>query len=150
MPFHKHILNILFQFISLFGTPIFYMPAIIYLFKIDSNFAAKLIFIIIFNEIICGAIKYIYPKERPVPMQNKNFIQKYYAGSFPSIHTARISAVLISLTPLYKNKIFILMAVLMVIGVGYSRIYLKKHYFIDVIAGFLIGAFMGLLGLMRG
>ncbi len=130
----------LFWAISLFGTPFFYITAIAYLLRANPSLAIRLIFILAFTEFICGVIKYIYPKERPVPMPNKTFVQKYFAGSFPSVHTARISAFSIAIIASYANKIFILTALLAVIGVGYSRIYLKKHYLEDVLWGFAIGA----------
>ena len=105
---NKDELRIFFQIISLFGTPFFYIPAIVYLFKLNPRLAINLIFILIFTEIVCGVIKYIYPKDRPVPMPNKTFVQKYFAGSFPSVHTARIAAFSIGLIPFYINKVLIL------------------------------------------
>ena len=144
---NEHPLKTFFQIISLFGTPFFYAPITAYLFKINPKLAINLIFILILTEIICGTIKYVYPKARPIPMPNKTFIQKYYAGSFPSVHTARITAFSVAIIQYYTNQLFILSVLLVIIGVGYSRIYLKKHYFIDVLAGFLIGAFISISGL---
>ena len=144
---NKGMVRIFFQIISLFGTPFFYIPVIVYLFEINFNLAINLIFILIFTEIVCGVIKYIYPKDRPVPMPNKTFVQKYFAGSFPSVHTARITAFSITFILFNTNKIFILIGLLLITVVGYSRIYLKKHYFIDVLGGFLIGAIIGFAAL---
>ena len=141
----KNAPRILFQIISLFGTPFFYLPATAYLFKIAPRLAINLIFILISTEVICAAIKFIYPKERPVPMPKKTLFQKYLAGSFPSVHTARITAFSAAIAMFYGNVIFILIASLTVICVGYSRIYLKKHYLMDVIAGFLIGAVISII-----
>ena len=136
-----------FQVISLFGTHYFYLPAAALLLKVNTELAINMILILVSNDIICGAIKFAYPKERPIPMPRNTFFQKYLAGSFPSVHTARISAFSIAIISSYTNKLFILIAFFAIISVGYSRIYLKKHYFIDVLAGFLIGAFISILGL---
>ncbi|MBI2656176.1 phosphatase PAP2 family protein [Candidatus Woesearchaeota archaeon] len=144
---NKEALRNLFWAVSLFGTPFFYVPLAAYFLKTNSKLAISLIFILIFNEVICGAIKFIYPKDRPVPMPNKTFVQKYIAGSFPSVHTARIAAFSITVIPFYTSKVLVLAALLAIIGVGYSRIYLKKHYLVDVLAGFLIGAIVSILGL---
>lgn len=143
----KSALRNLFLAISLLGTPFFYAPATAYLLKINIKLAITMIFTLVSTEIICGAIKFAYPKERPIPMPRNNFYQIYRAGSFPSVHTARITAFLIPITQLYTNKVFILAALLVISLVGYSRIYLKKHYFIDVLAGFLTGAVISILGL---
>ena|SRR3989339_849312 len=137
----------LFWTISLFGTPFFYVPIAAYLLKVSPKPAISLIFIIVSTEIICGAIKFVYPKERPIPMPRNTLFQKYLAGSFPSVHTARIAAFSIAIVSFYTNKLLVLAALLVIIGVGYSRIYLKKHYLIDVLAGFLIGAVISVLGL---
>ena len=138
------IIRTFFWTISLLGTPYFYIPVILYFLKASPRLAIILAFALLFTEIVCAAVKYIYPKERPIPMPNKTFFQKYRAGSFPSIHTARITTFSISIISVYTNKIFILTALLVISGVGYSRIYLKKHYFIDVICGFIIGAVIGI------
>ncbi len=148
MGIYKSILNISFQLISLFGIPIFYIPIIVYLTKVNFNFAIRLFYILLFTEIICGTIKIIYQKHRPIPMQNKTLFQKYYAGSFPSIHTARISALSIGLSLFYTNNLLRFILALLVIGVGYSRIYLMKHYFTDVFGGFTIGAIISIIGLV--
>ena len=137
----------LFWAISLFGTPFFYIPITAYFLKISPNLAISLIFILASNEIVCGAIKFAYPKERPAPMPRNTLFQKYLAGSFPSVHTARITALSITIVSFYTNRLFVLIALLVVIGVGYSRIYLKKHYFTDVLAGFIIGAAISIFGL---
>ena len=121
---------------------------VIYLLKINYNIAVKLIAILIVTEIVCGFIKLIYQKDRPTPMKNKTIFQKYYANSFPSIHTARISALLIGFGSFYTNKLLILILTLITINVAYSRIYLRKHYLIDVFAGFAIGAIISIILLM--
>lgn len=135
----------LFWTVSLFGTPFFYVPATAYLFKSSPKTAINILLMLAFTELICGAIKYIYPKERPVPMPRNTLFQKYLAGSFPSVHTARISAFSIGILPLFINKPLVLAALaLLIISVGYSRIYLKKHYLIDVLGGFGIAAAIGI------
>ena len=110
----------LFWAISFFGTPFFYIPVTAYFLRINPNPTISLILILASNEIICGAIKFVYPKERPIPMLKNTLFQKYLAGSFPSIHTARITAFSIAIVSFYTNRLFILIALLVVIGVGYS------------------------------
>ncbi|MBS3105900.1 phosphatase PAP2 family protein [Candidatus Woesearchaeota archaeon] len=143
----KNALRNLFWAISLLGTPFFYIPATAYFLKVNPNLAVSLIFILVFNEVVCGAVKFVYPKERPIPMPRNNFFQKYLAGSFPSVHTARITSFSTAVISFYTDKMLVLIVLLVVICVGYSRIYLKKHYFIDVLAGFLIGTVISILGL---
>ncbi|MBI2557732.1 phosphatase PAP2 family protein [Candidatus Woesearchaeota archaeon] len=141
------ILRKFFHAITLFGSPLFYAPATAYVFSINLNLAINLIVILILTEVVCAAIKYLYPKERPIPMPKKTLFQRYLAGSFPSVHTARITSFSIAAAAYYPNRIFVLIAFLAIISVGYSRIYLKKHYLADVLAGFLIAAIISVLEL---
>ena len=141
-------LRILFQAVSIFGTPFFYIPMTAYFLKTNPSLAIKLVLAVASTEIICGAVKYIYPKARPVPMPNKTLIQKYFAGSFPSVHTARITAFSATVVLSAMDMKLIFIGLFAIAGVGYSRIYLKKHYFIDVIAGFGIGAVLSVAAVM--
>lgn len=144
----KDKLRMLFQAVSIFGTPFFYIPMTAYFLKTDPSLAIKLILAIASTEIICGAVKYIYPKARPNPMPSKTLIQKYFAGSFPSVHTARITAFFVTAILSAVDMKLILIGLFTIAGVGYSRIHLKKHYFIDVAAGFIIGAVLGAAAVM--
>ena len=141
-------LRMLFQTVSLFGTPFFYIPMTAYFLKTNPNLAIKLILAIVSTEIICGAIKYLYPKKRPIPMPSETLVQKYFAGSFPSVHTARITAFSVAVILSANGITAILIGLFAMAGVGYSRIYLKKHYFIDVMAGFGIGAVLSVAAFM--
>ena len=77
----------------------------------------------------------------PEEFKNKiksSLIEKIDSSSFPSMHAAR--ATVLSLFAYFNLQfnlfIFILILSLIIL---YSRIYLKKHYFRDILAGILIG-----------
>src|SRR3989338_5245232 len=72
----KNALRNLFWAISLLGTPFFYIPATAYFLKVNPNLAVSLIFILVFNEVVCGAVKFVYPKERPIPMPRNNLFKE--------------------------------------------------------------------------
>ncbi|MBL7928635.1 MAG: phosphatase PAP2 family protein [Bacteroidia bacterium] len=66
---------------------------------------------------------------------------------FPSSHAANTAALAFFLIPLFKNNRK-LMSALMIsycLLVGYSRIYLGRHYVTDIISGWVVGAACGLL-----
>lgn len=137
-------LRIFFILASLFGTPVFFVPALIYLYLKLPGLASRAIFSLVSAQIICTIIKFLYPKERPVPMPRNTVFQRYLAGSFPSIHTARTTAMMLPIALSNPNKFTISAAIIAVAIVGCSRIYLKKHYFLDVAAGFAIGTATGI------
>lgn len=97
------------------------------------------------NEFICSSIKYLWHKPRPNGQEFNNGFEKIDAGSFPSIHASRISLVYLSLSYIhYINGQLLLVPifVLIILVVGYSRIFLKKHFFVDVMAGYGFGSLM--------
>ncbi|MBI2627671.1 phosphatase PAP2 family protein [Candidatus Nomurabacteria bacterium] len=84
-------------------------------------------------------IRIFYFKPRPKKEEFTNFWQKIDASSFPSLHTARIVflAILFSVyfSNLYSTALFTVTAAL----VSYSRIYLQKHDWIDIVGGIVLG-----------
>lgn len=131
--------------VSFFGTPVFYVFLIIVLWKFDSLVAFRILGVLITVEIACWTIKLFYKKDRPLAQPRENFIQSLDANSFPSIHSARISVLVLTMNLLYPDAFFFLLGILLIGGVGYSRIYLKKHYISDVIGGFLIGVVIAVI-----
>jgi membrane-associated phospholipid phosphatase len=90
-------------------------------------------------EIACLAIKAVYFKERPDPLPRGRVLDKLYANSFPSIHSARIAALATLAVSYFGDIPTILLSVIVVGAVGWSRIYLKRHDMMDVVGGFAIG-----------
>ncbi|HBI17049.1 MAG TPA: hypothetical protein DDY52_02785 [Candidatus Moranbacteria bacterium] len=89
-------------------------------------------------------VKYIISRDRPL-----DYLIDADGFSFPSGH-ATISAIFFSLLIYYfKNHIFnkklkyflFSISVLLILGIGFSRIYLGVHWFTDVVAGFSLGLF---------
>jgi len=95
------------------------------------------LFIIYFLTLI---IRSFYFKPRPKKIKHTNFVEKIDASSFPSVHAARITFLsLFLLTTLSPTLPYILVVLVLWFLTLYSRIYLYKHYFIDLIGGILLG-----------
>jgi membrane-associated phospholipid phosphatase len=94
------------------------------------------------NEFVCSAIKFLWHKPRPNGQNFSNGFEKIDAGSFPSIHSSRISFVYLSLgyiQYLEGNQFLLPVFVLVILIVGYSRYFLKKHFIVDILAGYGFG-----------
>jgi len=107
----------------------------------------KMLLIALFiNELVGSLIKFFFHKPRPDGQKYSNALEKIDAGSFPSLHSSRIAVVYLTLAYLAPNIGFRLLFLAVIIVVGYSRIFLKKHFLADVIGGYFFGGmvFLGL------
>lgn len=94
----------------------------------------------------------VFPEfKRPtVNIENLRLIPEYFNYeqasnfSFPSGHTTVAFALFIFLTLIVKNKKWGIVFGIMACAVAYSRVYLSQHYFIDILAGSLIGTIVTL------
>lgn len=88
--------------------------------------------------IISYAIKMLFFKNRPIKQSTETFIEKVDASSFPSVHAARTTVIAFWLI-MYFNNIYLRAFITLIwVLVIYSRVYLKKHYWSDVIGGTII------------
>lgn len=91
--------------------------------------------------------------KRPRPKQHgpiKNiFGLKATSGSFPSGHSSNIFSIALLLSYYYQtslNATSILFAIAALVGL--SRIYLGKHYIVDVTGGAVIGLILSTIGIL--
>ena len=108
--------------------------------------ALKLLFIVVVIMIVTYYIKSVYFKARPdnkAKKRGKNLLESADLSSFPSVHSARITAlgVLGSLT--FMNVLLAILLAAIVITVCASRIILGRHHKADVIAGIVLGLIVG-------
>ena len=98
----------------------------------------------IFLELIWWAIKYFFFKERPNPMSYSNWIEKILAGSFPSLHSARTFSLFL-LSCVFVNIYVSFLFLIFWFSISYSRVYLKKHYWVDICGGVVLSIFLIIL-----
>ncbi len=137
----KNILQEFWESISVSGFPIFYLVVIV-LFEKSAPYFAGLKWVVIFLllEVVCAMIKLVFPTHRPIQMKRDTIFQKYTASGFPSVHSARIAALAtLCFLTFPKDTFLISLFLLLAVLVGYSRVYLKKHFLKDVVVGWLLG-----------
>ncbi len=99
-----------------------------------------LLLALVINEALGSIIKIIFPKKRPDGQSYNNLLEKIDAGSFPSLHAARISLVYLTMFAHTDNLVMKILFLTIIAIVMVSRIHLKKHFWIDVIAGGVMGS----------
>lgn len=127
------------DFTSLANPIILIFIPFIFLFEKNKEAFYLLLMALAINELIGSIIKIVFPKTRPNGQKYNNLLEKIDAGSFPSLHSSRITLVYLTLFS-FANLIALKIIFLAIIPVVMlSRINLKKHFIADIIGGFSIG-----------
>lgn len=110
--------------------------------KIIRNNGYELLMVAAINIGTTELLKIAFNRTRPADeYPNEVFVKSPSKGkSFPSGHTSQAFAMATTLMLQYKKWYVTLPAYLWAGTVGYSRMYLGKHYPSDVLAGALVGA----------
>ncbi len=107
----------------------------------------KLLFGAAASYLIAGIIRIVYFKDRPNKESHSNFIERIDASSFPSIHAFRVSYILIVFSHAFQNLTATILIFTSAFLVCVSRIYLRKHDYVDVLGGIVLGIVQGYLGM---
>jgi membrane-associated phospholipid phosphatase len=138
------------EVITFFGSHYFLIPAnlllcIYFLLKKKSRYSIKVSAIALSSVLIMLGLKLLFNRHRPlIPL-----LEPAKGLSFPSGH-AFMSVCFYGLLmiiiwreerphPVLK-WVLLLLVILLLLCIGFSRIYLRVHYFTDVVAGFCIGS----------
>ena len=128
-----------FRDVSDLGDLFFYLFVLIALLCVKNfNLFYKLFFGLLMIYMLTIPLRYFCFKPRPNPDKYENILDKLDASSFPSLHAGRATILAlyayISLPLSLSIFIFILTFI-----VYYSRMYLKRHSFKDVLVGAILG-----------
>jgi len=138
------------EFITFFGSHYFLIPAnillcVYFLLLKRSRYSIKISAIALSSLLIMLGLKLLFNRHRPlIPL-----LEPAKGLSFPSGH-AFMSVCFYGLLmiiiwreerphPVLK-WVLLLLVVALLLSIGFSRIYLRVHYFTDVLAGFCIGS----------
>ena len=134
-----------FSVISNMGSGLVFISILLFLLIICYDYCSQIVLFILLAE-IAGLIaivilRYATRRKRPLASRNLFWFSPWNKYSFPSHHAFRSFMVATILATKYPISIPFLFIV--AISIGFSRIYLSKHYLTDVIAGAFLGIFVG-------
>ncbi|MBT3814887.1 phosphatase PAP2 family protein [Candidatus Woesearchaeota archaeon] len=92
-----------------------------------------------FSLLIVVLIRTFYFKNRPKKQRYNNYLERIDASSFPSWHAARAIFLASMFSYFFINKYMTGALILTALAVSYSRIYLKKHDWVDILGGLVLG-----------
>ena len=105
----------------------------------EFNLFWQLLFGFVLTLAVISLTRAIYFRSRPNHRTYKNLLEKIDASSFPSVHAARCIFLALALGNHFQNFYLTSFFVLTALTIMYSRIVLKKHDWIDLTAGTVLG-----------
>ncbi|GAA0232056.1 phosphatase PAP2 family protein [Metaclostridioides mangenotii] len=140
-------LNMLFLMFSISAEVIIvFITAIVY-WCINKKFGQKILFSLCGNIALNSFIKEFVRAPRPIGSPGLKSLRVETAGgySFPSMHTHMATTFWISISNCFKKKFLYVIAFIMIVGVGVSRLYLAVHWPVDVLFGWIFGIIFTIL-----
>ncbi len=131
--------------VTVFGSVFAHFLLLVLAFAIGDPIFYVLARGIILIYVLTVPTKLLLFRNRPKKMNYKALWEKIEASSFPSVHAARATFMFLALAARFANPVVSAILLATALAVIYSRIYLKKHYAVDVIGGTMIGAVIYLL-----
>lgn len=104
-----------------------------------------------FNVGLNNLVKYIIMRPRPINTDGLSELVRALEGydasySFYSGHTTNSFCLAVFSLLVVRNRYYSMVIMLWATVVAYSRIYVGKHYPLDLIVGFFVGIFVGYVG----
>lgn len=108
---------------------------------INKKYGQRILFALAGNITINTGIKEFVKAPRPIGTPGLESLRTSTATgySFPSGHTQTGTTFWISLMYVFKKSWFYALGIIMILGIGISRLYLAVHWPIDVICGWIFG-----------
>ncbi len=140
-------IQIFFRDVTSLGGAFFYgLVSLLALAAGETELFTRLVIGFVLCVAITSLIRIFYFRNRPAKQEYHNFLERIDASSFPSLHTARIVFMCTTLAYFFWNDYTTILFtptaaffVLVAIMVAYSRIYLKKHDWWDLLGGAVLG-----------
>ncbi len=146
--FDKGVLNLFFRNVTLLGGAIFTISAAVLLFLFSTEsykmVATASALSLALSHLPVQIVKKLFPRKRPyLTLKETRYPRNPLKDhSFPSGHTTAAFSLMIPYILYAPLLAFVLLPLGM--SVGLSRIYLGLHYPSDVLAGGLLGTFVGI------
>ena len=142
------ILNALFLVLTISTeVPVIIIFSAIMYWCINKKYGQKLLFSLVGNITVNTGIKEFVKAPRPIGTEGLESLRVSTATgySFPSGHTQTATTFWMSLILIFRKKWINILGLIMILGVGLSRLYLGVHWPIDVIFGWIFGILFTLI-----
>jgi membrane-associated phospholipid phosphatase len=136
----KKILKLILDDFSFFGSiPFYVFITLLAYFTGYQTLFFRLAYCLLISFVVVIAIKKIHYRDRPQKEEFDIFMEKVLAASFPSSHSLAVTVLSILLWVSFPYRWVMTGAIIISMLVLMQRYISKKHFFIDIIGGILIG-----------
>ena len=141
---------VFFRNVSFLGSLVVYLLFFFLLWFFDPSWFFLYLFLMLFlSTLFVYLIKWLFPTRRPDfssrnHRKNLFFWQRVDMSSFPSAHAARAFG-LFTISLFFNSLLLQVFSLSFWFLVSYSRIFLRRHYWKDIIGGSVIGFLSGVL-----
>ena len=125
--------------VTAFGGITFYAVLLVFSYFYSMNIFWMLLAGLFLMYIINVPLKLLFFKHRPAKMEYKAVWEKFEASSFPSVHSARVVFLALVFWATAADVLLKAFVILVAALVMASRVWLKKHFWSDVVAGIVSG-----------
>ena len=131
------------EMITMLGEQYFFIIVISFIYwNVSKKEGFKLASAFIFSSMVNAVLKITFHTSRPFEKLGSisgKRIETATGYSFPSGHTQGATTFFITLSQIIRKKLFTIIAIIILLLVGISRVYLGVHWPVDVVAAVLIG-----------
>jgi membrane-associated phospholipid phosphatase len=120
------------------GAPLF-LAIIGIAFFLNMNLFWRLLVGIVACYVMVIAIRLMYFRRRPDKSKVRNVLDRVAQSSFPSLHAMRVTVLGVVLIAFFPHVLIRIFVAALILITGYTRVYLKRHYTSDVVAGTILG-----------
>ena len=140
--------DFIFQLITICGEQVVLISIIsIIYWTLDKKFGEYIAYAVLTSVLLNNTINDIFKMKRPIGEEGIRTLREQTATgySFPSGHTQSASSFYGAMAIYLKKRVMYIIATVMIILVGFSRLYLGVHYPKDVIVGGILGVLTSLV-----
>ncbi|RJQ20568.1 phosphatase PAP2 family protein [Candidatus Woesearchaeota archaeon] len=124
---------------ALGGLPVFLLSAFTFYLSGNAKVALVLLAGLVIGYVIASSLRLLFWRKRPDKEKYHNVLSKIDAGSFPSMHSMRAAMLVTVLMMQFQRPVAYVVFGLAGLSVLWMRVYQKRHFTGDVIAGAVLG-----------
>jgi membrane-associated phospholipid phosphatase len=138
---HGPALDAIFKAITFLGEEDFFIILLpVFLWCVDFAFGTRMAFFFLFSAIVNSGVKDLFAQPRPFDLDPTVKLHEIEGYGLPSGHSQSAVVVWGAIASYMRKRWAWAVAVLLMVLIGFSRVYLGVHFPTDVLAGWTLGA----------